>query len=58
MKKTNKMATIRESTRRGTYKYYNRRVFEDENGIYFIRINGNWFTVSYLESINHRVELW
>ena len=45
MRKTNKIATIVERTRRGTSVYIERRIYEDENGEENVRINGSYFAL-------------
>lgn len=60
MKKTNKMATIAENTRRGSVVYIERRVYEDENGIDFVKINNNWFSLDDVRNFpcTFRVHVW
>lgn len=44
MKKTIKMAAIREP-----FNYWiNRRVYSDENGIEYVKINGNYIEIDWL----------
>lgn len=58
MRKTNKMATIISRTRRGKTSFIERRVFEDENGISFVRINNTWFSFGDLVRMGDRVNVW
>ena len=60
MKKTNKMATIVERTHRGTSAYIERRIYEDENGIENVRINGSWFSLDDVRnfSTTRRIDIW
>ena len=59
MKKTNKMATVGQINRQtGNYTHIERRVFEDENGNSFVKINGNFTSVSWLASHGRTVDVW
>ena len=54
MKKTFYMATIFDG-----HSHIERRVFEDENGVYHVRINGWFAKVADLRRINHfDVDVW
>ena len=49
MKKTNKMAVIGQLNRQtGNYAHIERRVYEDENGKQFVRINGDFTSTDWL----------
>jgi hypothetical protein len=60
MKKTNKMATIVEKTRRGSMTYTERRIYEDENGTENVRFDGSWFTLDYIRNLSttFKVNIW
>lgn len=59
MKKTNKMATIAQLNRMtGNYTHIERRVYEDENGRNFVKINGDFTSVTWLESHGRTVDIW
>lgn len=60
MRKTNKMATIVERTRRGSTTYIERRIFEDENGVENVKINGSWFSVEDVRNFSTtcKVDIW
>lgn len=49
MKKTSKMVTIGQLNRMtGNYTHIERRVYEDENGEMFVKINGDFTSVDWL----------
>jgi hypothetical protein len=59
MKKTNKMATIAQPNyHTGNYVHAERRVFEDDNGEYFVRINGSFISIDRLISLGDKVNIW
>lgn len=59
MKKTNKMATIGQLNRMtGNYAHIERRVFEDENGLIFVKINGDFTSLNWLETHGRTVDVW
>lgn len=57
MKKTNWMVAIEQiHPYTNTSVHFERRVYEDENGIEFVKINGGWFEVHWLATHNHNIE--
>lgn len=59
MKKTNKMATIGQLNRMtGNHTHIERRIFEDENGFRFVKINGDFTSVAWLASHGRTVSVW
>ena len=59
MKKTNKMATIGPLNRvTGNYTHIERRVFEDEHGVMFVKINGDFTSILWLEAHGRTVNVW
>ena len=59
MKKTNKMAVIGQLNRQtGNYAHIERRVYEDENGIQFVKINGDFTLVSWLITHGRTVQVY
>lgn len=59
MKKTNKMATIGQLNRMtGNYTHIERRVFEDENGFQFVKINGGFTSITWLATHGRMVDVW
>ena len=59
MSKTKYMATIGQlnrQTRRRTY--FDRRVFEDDQGNRYVRINGCFFSFDDLETLGDTVDVW
>lgn len=53
MKKTKFMATIIQRT-----GWAVRRIFEDQAGDQYVRINGDWYSVDFLRSHGRRIEIW
>lgn len=53
MKKTKWMATIIQ--RQG---WAVRRVYEDNTGVLYVRINGDWYSVEFLKANGRRIETW
>lgn len=59
MKKTNRMATIgQRNPDTGNYTHIERRVYEDENGKRFVKINGNYTSVTWLLSHGRKVHIY
>lgn len=59
MTKTNKMATIGQLNRQtGNYAHIERRVFEDENGRQFVKINGDFCSVTWLITHGRTVDIY
>lgn len=59
MKKTNKMATIGQLNRQtGNYTHIERRVYEDEDGYIFVKINGDFTSIIWLASHGRTVDIW
>lgn len=59
MKKTSKMATIGQLNRQtGNYIHTDRRVFEDESGNMFVKINGDLTDVDWLIMNGRTVHIW
>lgn len=59
MKKTNKMATIGQLNRMtGNYTHIERRVYEDEIGRNFVKINGDFTSITWLASHGRTVDVW
>lgn len=59
MKKTNKMATIGQLNRMtGNYTHIERRVYEDENGNRFVKINGDFTDLDWLLNHGRTVNVW
>lgn len=59
MKKTNQMATIGQLNRQtGNYTHIERRVYEDDNGIRFVKINGGFISIVWLASHGRSVSVW
>lgn len=58
-RKSEKMATVAQLNRdTGNYSHIERRVYEDDEGVEMIRINGFWFSVNMLRKIGHDVDVW
>lgn len=53
MKKTKWTATIGERTRRGSVVYTERRVYTDELGVKYVRLNGSWFSIGDVKNFSH-----
>lgn len=53
MEKTKFMATIIQRT-----GWAVRRIYEDETGCQYVRINGDWYSVEFLKAHGRRVEIW
>ena len=60
MKKTNMMATLAQrNPQTGNYTHIERRVYEDENGIQYVQVNGGPIPLHhYLTSPMHKVSIW
>lgn len=59
MTKTNKMATIGQLNRMtGKYTYIERRVYTDENGKQFVKINGSITSIVWLALNGRTVNIW
>lgn len=59
MKKTNKMATIGQLNRMtGNYAHIERRVYEDEDGFEFVKINGGFISTTWLATHGRTVDVW
>lgn len=59
MKKTTKMATVTRYNRlKGTHQHIDRRVFENERGEYFVRINRTFIAVAMIEGWGWTVDIW
>lgn len=59
MKKTDKMATIGQLNRMtGNYTHIERRVFEDENGKQFVKINGEPTSITWLLTHGRKVNIY
>ena len=59
MKKTNKMATIGQLNRQtGNYTHIERRVYENEKGFDFVKINGAFFQLTQLARSGNTVDVW
>ena len=60
MKKTERKATIGQLNRMtGNYTHIDRRVFEDENGNEFVKVNGSWIDLDqYDNDINYKVQCY
>lgn len=56
-KQTEKIAKIYEKTPRGTIVCTERTVYEAENGVEYVRIWGERYTVDFLRTICRRVEV-
>lgn len=57
MKKTTYMATLIQ-TQQGRDTHIDRRVYEDDNGKLFVKIYGEYFSVSYLLTHGTKVDCW
>ena len=58
-KKTKWMAAIAQhNIHTGTTVHFERRVYEDEHGTRFVRINGYWFEIDWLLTHNHDVNCY
>ena len=53
MKKTKLMATIIQRT-----GWAVRRIYENESGTKHVRINGDWYSIDFLEDHGRRIEIW
>ena len=59
MKKTNKMASIGQyNPNSRQYAHIERRVFEDENGLLYVRINGEYCSIDWLQSNGRKVDIY
>lgn len=59
MRKTNKMATIGQLNRMtGNYTHVERRIFEDKNGFQFVKINGDFTSITWLATHGRTVDVW
>ncbi len=59
MKKTVKMAVIGQLNRAtGNYAHIERRVYEDENGLMCVKINGGFISLSWLYSHGRTVDIY
>lgn len=59
MKKTNKMAVIGQLNRQtGNYAHIERRVYEDENGKQFVKINGSITSIVWLALNGRTVQIY
>lgn len=59
MKKTNEMATIGQfNPLTGNMCHIERRVYEDENGIRFVKINRGFISIVWLASHGRSVSVW
>ena len=59
MKKTNKMAVIGQLNRQtGNYAHIERRVYEDENGKQFVKINGDFTSIGWLMIHGRTVQVY
>lgn len=59
IKKTAKMAVIGQLNRMtGNYAHIERRVYEKENGILCVKINGDIYSLNYLEIHGRTVEVY
>lgn len=59
MKKTNKMATIAQFNRQSCkYTHIERRIFENEGGECFVKINGDYTSVGWLLNNGRKVDIW
>lgn len=59
MKKTNKMAVIGQLNRQtGNYTHIERRVYEDENGKQFVKINGDFTSIDWLIIHDRTVQVY
>lgn len=59
MKKTNKMAVIGQLNRQtGNYTHIERRVYEDENGKQFVKINGDFTSTDWLIIHDRTVQVY
>ena len=59
MTKTNKMATIGQLNRQtGNYTHIERRVYEDANGLPFVKINGEFTSIGWLRNHGRTVNVW
>lgn len=59
MKKTKYTATIGQLNRMtGSYTHIERRVYEDENGIQFVKINGDFTMIGWLKTHGRTVQVW
>ena len=59
MKKTNMYATIGQfNPLTGKMCHIERRVFEDENGMRFVKINGDFTRISWLLAHGREVNIW
>lgn len=58
MKKTSRMVTIGQLNRMtGKYTHIDRRVFEDEYGNEFVKVNGSWINLDWYDNdINYTVQ--
>ena len=54
MKRTKRMAQIRNG-----HTFIERRVFEDEHGMWYVRINGDFCSIVDLEQVcGYEIEIW
>ena len=59
MKKTNRMAVIGQyNPMSGQYTHIERRVYEDENGIFYVKINGEMTSVAWLKAHKRTVQMY
>ena len=59
MTKTKYMATIGQLNRMtGNYAHIDRRVYEDKNGIQFVKINGDFTSIGWLKTHGRTVQVW
>ena len=59
MKKTEYMATIGQLNRMtGNYSHIERRVYEDEHGTQFVKINGDFTSIDWLLNHGRTVDIW
>lgn len=59
MKKTKYMATIGQPNySTGNYSHIERRVYKDEDGKKFVKINGDYYSVTWLTSHGRKVDCY
>lgn len=59
MKKTIKMAVIGQLNRMtGNYTHIERRVYENENGDLFVKINGDFTSINWLRNHGRSVNIY
>lgn len=59
MKKTDKMATIGQfNPLTGNMVHFERRVWEDSNGIMHVKVGGSYISLGWLWSHGRDVDIW